>query len=325
MSDLIFYSPTWRLHFKPYVNGNRVKWGEVTLNLVAGQRCELKLDYEDSTFIGDPDAFLALEYQEGVEGQGLVFDPPLGQYCEMAEGTTSLNWSIFTDQAPSGPFGLKFKFPIGSTLPDSPLLPGEIVNIAQEVDVIFDEFPVTFETSTAYPCHGATHTFTVRPKPSSYFLNKEVKLLWGGKSAESLGVVITPALENVRQLTVEGLTWEVNCLSTTEDGDFSLQLGLVDSWVVSSPLTMSLGHNLLTAERWQTSHHQWPDIEWTSYHIRVKSAFTEKVISGVKVILEYPGGEENKRTDAKGEFATTISQQSIRRLKVYNPYNKDYV
>ncbi|WP_460144878.1 hypothetical protein [Pseudomonas sp. S2_A02] len=316
-------SPTWRLHFKPYVNGKRVKWGEVTLNLVAGQRCELKLDYEDSTFIGDPDAFLALEYQEGVEGQGLVFDPPLGQYCEMAEGTTSLSWLIITDQAPSGPFGLKFKFPIGSTLPDSPLLPGEVINIAQEVDVVFEEFPLDFEeNAVAYPCLGARHTFSVRPKPSSQLLDKPIKLIWGG---DSLGVVVTPPLENDQLLTQGGVTWELDCLDTTNVGDFSLQLMLVGWEGVSPPLAMSLGHNLVRAERWSEEHDRWPDITWYSHHIRAISVFLNKPSPGVQVTVRRNDNTSYNNTNSQGEAQADVYDDTIIEMKIFNKYDGSIV
>lgn len=308
-------SPTWRLHFKPYVNGERVKWDEVTLHLVAGQKCTLMLDYEDSTFIGDPDGFLALVYEEGAEGQGLVFDPPLGQYCEMAEGTTSLSWTISSDKAPSGLFGLQFKFSVDSTLPPSPLLPGEIINIAQEVDVVFDEFPVTFETGAAYPCHGATHTFTVRPKPSSQLLNKNVKLGWGG---ESLGVVVTPSLGSAQLLGPDGVTWTLDCRNANTKGDFSLQLILMEGGGTSAPLQMSLGHNLVRAERWTTEHPGfWP--EWVPYYIsniRAISVHLNSVAPGVPVFVN---GTQRGSTDRQGVFSSKESQ------KLYNHYDKTLV
>ncbi len=311
-------SSTWLQEFRPYVNDVEVDWLDVKLNLVSGEICTLKLDYKYSWLIGAPEGFLALEYASDVEEQGLVFDPPLEQRCEMAKGTTSLSWSIFTEIAHSGPFVLNFSLPEFEQLPNSPPLPGEVVNFAQEVDVKFDEFSVDFGAS-AYPCHGARHTVTVRPKPSSQFLNKPIKLVWGGEPAANLGVVVAPSLGREQLLTSEGVTWELNCLDTTRNGDFFLQLMLVESGVRSSPLAMSLGHNHVTVERWSTAEYQWPDIEWQKYHIRATSVFLKKGVPGVRVTRAT--NQFFYFTDSKGEAATTISTQAGGRLEVQNKYD----
>lgn len=311
-------SSTWLQEFRPYVNDVEVDWLDVKLNLVSGEICTLKLDYKYSWLIGAPEGFLALEYASDVEEQGLVFDPPLEQRCEMAKGTTSLSWSIFTEIAHSGPFVLNFSLPEFEQLPNSPPLPGEVVNFAQEVDVKFDEFSVDFGAS-AYPCHGARHTVNVRPKPSSQFLNKPIKLVWGGEPAANLGVVVAPSLGREQLLTPEGVTWELNCLDTTRNGDFFLQLMLVESGVRSSPLAMSLGHNHVTVERWSTAEYQWPDIEWQKYHIRATSVFLKKGVPGVRVTRAT--NQFFYFTDSKGEAATTISTQAGGRLEVHNKYD----
>ncbi|MDO9329178.1 MAG: hypothetical protein Q7U27_10640 [Pseudomonas sp.] len=311
-------SSTWLQEFRPYVNDVEVDWLDVKLNLVSGEVCTLKLDYKYSWLIGAPEGFLTLEYASDVEEQGLVFDPPLEQRCEMAKGTTSLSWSIFTEIAHSGPFVLNFSLPEFEQLPNSPPLPGEVVNFAQEVDVKFDEFSVDFGAS-AYPCHGARHTVNVRPKPSSQFLNKPINLVWGGEPAANLGVVVAPSLGREQLLTSEGVTWELNCLDTTRNGDFFLQLMLVESGLRSSPLAMSLGHNHVTVERWSTAEYQWPDIEWQKYHIRATSVFLKKGVPGVRVTRAT--NQFFYFTDSKGEAATTISTQAGGRLEVHNKYD----
>jgi hypothetical protein len=313
-------SDTWNIHFRPSWNDRKFYWNEFSLGLVVGTKCTLMLEYRFNPFIGDPDGFLALEYVKGAEGQGLVFDPPLGQMCEMAEGTTSLSWTVATEQADSGPFELQFKFPDGSTLPNSPVQPGEVINLAQELEIKFDNLPVLFaEDSHAYPCHGAQHTFTLRPKPNSPLLNKPVKLIWGGTSAVELGVRVTPSMESEQLLTPEGATWTFDCRDTTINGDFSLTLMLVEFGVESSPLKMSLGHNLVRAEHWHTEHEQWP--EWTPYyvsHIRATSVYLNSVTPGVTVSIN--GSPYSGTTNAQGEYRHREAG-----LKIINRYDGSIV
>jgi hypothetical protein len=307
-------SSTWLQEFTLYVNAQRVKWPDVKLNLVEGERCTLMLDYEYSWLIGEPDAFLVLEYKPGAEGQGLIFDPPLGEPVEMAKGTTSLSWSISTDQAPSGPFVLQFGIPRIEDMPKSPPLPGEIFNLAQELEVKFDEFPVTFGES-AYPCHGATHTLTLKPQGS--LLDKQVKLRWTGGA--ELGVVVTPSIEDTQLLGPCGVTWTFDCRNTRTDGDFSLELMLMEVGVASAPLRMSLGHNLVRAEHWTSGpyHEGWPD--WTEYykgHIRAISVHLNSVAPNVRVTM---GNGATGLTNSKGEYESRYG------LKIINQYDQSIV
>ncbi|WP_454846420.1 hypothetical protein [Pseudomonas farris] len=317
---------TWLREFTPYINGERVEWPDLTLGLVAGNSCTLTLDYENSLLIGDPLALLALEYRAGAEGQGLVFDPPLGQLRAMAEGTTSLSWSITTDQALSGRFVLHFGIPLIEKLPTSPPLRGEIVNLAQEVEVKFDEFPVTFGASAAYPCRGATHAFTLRAKPSSQLLNKAIKLVWGGEPSEDLGVVVTPALENEQLLTLEGVRWELNCLDT-ESGDFSLQLMLVETGRVSSPLAMALGHNLVTAERWSKEVLPGGPMDpYTQYFIRATSSFLNLPAPGIRVTVNFDdGGSTYEVTNSDGEAVWNDYLRTFKAFEITNQYDGSIV
>ncbi|WP_225919809.1 Ig-like domain-containing protein [Pseudomonas khorasanensis] len=312
-------SSTWLQEFTPYVGEKKVRWPDLMLNLVAGDSCIFMLDYEYSWLIGDPDAFLTLEYKPGAEGQGLVFDPPLGQLCEMAEGTTFLSWSITTDQAHSGPVILQFGIPGIAEISKSPPVPGEMINIAQEVDVTFDQFPVTFEKgAAAYPCHGATHTITVLPKPSSRLLNKPLQLLWNGGTTESLGVVVRPSLEGKQTLTEEGVTWELDCLTTSNKGEFFLQL-IVDGYLgLSQKLNMSLGHNLVTATRWTSGPFGVGDGYYLS-NILATSFYLGVPASGVQVSAE--NSAYSGYTGANG----TDSALSTLRLKIVNRYDGSVV
>lgn len=303
----------WYTQFRPYVNDERVRWDDLDLIFVGGV-CELKLEYEHSFLIGALDAFIVLEYQPGKEGQGLVFDPPLGQLVEMAEGTASLSWTIKADEAACGSFVLQFVLPKIVEISKSPPVKFEMSSLEQELEVKFDKFSVSFGAS-AYPCHGAEHTFTVLPKPGSRLLNKNIKLLMGG---ENLGVVVSPSLENEQLLTPEGATWELNCLNTTKNGAFSLQLMSVKSGGRSSPIAMSLGHNLVRAEHWRSGPHwQFPDDEYYMMNIRATSQFLNTAASSVEVTIMSPTPTYVK-TNALGEFST---RNIIYDLRITNRYD----
>ncbi|WP_415761680.1 hypothetical protein [Pseudomonas sp. CP4] len=60
-------SSTWLQEFMPFVNGQRVSWADVKLDLIRGESCTLALDYEYSWLIGDTDALIALEHKSGPE------------------------------------------------------------------------------------------------------------------------------------------------------------------------------------------------------------------------------------------------------------------
>lgn len=314
---------TWLQEFRPYVNGQPVRWPDVEVASVIGEVCTLTLDYEYSWLIGDPHARILLEYKPGEETQGLVFDPPLGQLVAMEAGTTSLSWSISTDEAQGGTFVLQFGMPLIEEMPKSPPIPGRVVDVAQELNVKFDEFALTFGEGAAYPCHGASHTFTVWPEPSSSLLNKQVKLVWDGESAVSLGVVVTPALERAQLLTPEGASWELNCLNTTRDGSFSLRMEVVESGVTTGSLAMSLGHNLVRAERWTTGPFPSfdPLLDYYLKHIRAISRFTNEPAAGVRTLLN---GAPYNRTNAQGEVSATQLEGDSMSLSIVNRYDASH-
>ena len=301
----------WYTQFRPHVNDKRVNWEDLDLTF-AGGKCKLELEYKYSYLIGGVDGFIALEYQPGQEGQGLVFDPPLGQLVEMAKGTTSLSWTITADEAACGSFVLQFALPKNDEMSKSPPVKFEMSKLEQELEVKFDEFPVSFGAS-AYPCHGAQHTFTVLPTPGSRLLNKKIRLLMEG---ENLGVDISPSPENEQLLTLEGVTWELNCQNTAQNGNFSLLMMSVESGVKTSPLDMLLAHNFVTAERWSVERWKYPDIVWYTYHIRATSFFLKKPVSGVQVTLAGAGEPSYGITDSAGEVMSLTGGSSI--LNRYN-------
>ena len=311
---------TWHQEFMPYVNGQRVRWDDLDLELLAGEVCELKLDYEYSWLIGDPDAHIALEYQPGKEGQGLVFDPPLGQLAEMAKGTTSLSWTIKADGAVCGSFVLQFAIPKIVEMSKSPPVNFGMSNWEQELEIKFDEFSVSFGASV-YPCHGAQHTLTVLPKPCSWLLNKKIRLLMGG---ENLGVVVKPSLANEQLLTQEGATWELNCLNTTQNGSFSLQV-MLESGEKTSPLTMSLAHNLVTAQHWSEPAESFPGYPRTLHGIRSSSSFLKVPVSGVPVSQQVGSDTSRSSTDVNGEVTVNVDADVYVKMWIVNRYDESVV
>ncbi|UQS17927.1 hypothetical protein [Pseudomonas sp. HS6] len=299
MSNIPATSQTWLQNFRPYVNGERVRWPDLQLNLAEGESCEIMLEFEYSYLIGDPESALVLCCVPDAGEMGLVSDPPFGQQIDMAQGLISLSWTITTDQVPSSSFKLHFEMPNYQGMPQSPVIPGEILNFAQEMDVLFDSFHVGLRSEHhGYPCHGTTHTITVLPKPSSQLLNKHIKLITG---AESVGVVVSPPPQASQQLTAEGIRWQLDCRSTSNDAEFSIRLSVDDGSATSSALPMTLGHNLVTAYRWREEHYSHPDITWYSHHIRATSVFLGKPALGVQVEVIFNGSSSYRSTDSKGE------------------------
>ena len=309
----------WYTQFRPHVNDKRVNWEDLDLTF-AGGKCKLELEYKYSYLIGGVDGFIALEYQPGKEGQGLDFDPPLGQLVEMAKGTTSLSWTIKADGAVCGSFVLQFAIPKIVEMSQSPPVNFGMSNWEQELEIKFDEFSVSFGASV-YPCHGAQHTLTVLPKPCSWLLNKKIRLLMGG---ENLGVVVRPSLANEQLLTQEGATWELNCLNTTQNGSFSLQV-MLESGEKTSPLTMSLGHNLVTAERWSVPVVVDPDYPRRLHGIRASSSFLKVPVSGVPVRVQTASSIHHTVTDVRGEVLANEDEGVYVNFRVVNRYDGSVV
>lgn len=313
MSKSTVDSQTWLQNFRPHLNGTRVRWAELQLNMTAGDSLELQLEFEDSYMVGDPDAWLKLCCEPAAEQVGLVCNPPIGQLVEMAQGLTSLTWTVSVTPESTGLFTLHFEMPQWQGMPPSPAVPGDILNFAEELDIKFDEFQLNFG-AIAYPCHGAAHTFTVLPKPDSRLLSKNVTLMMEGAE---LGVTVTPPLANGQPLQPEGVSWTLDCRNTRQNGNFFLKLA-VEDWV-STPCQMSLAHNWVTAKHWRTEHEQWP--EWTPYymsHIRATSAYLNTPAKSVEVIVN--NGAYYASTNSDGEYSKREAN-----LKILNRYNNTTV
>ncbi|MCF5068075.1 hypothetical protein GIW70_07675 [Pseudomonas syringae] len=321
MDNKVLDSNTWYQEFIPFVDGVWVRWDDLQLNIPVGKNCKLELYYEYSWLIGNPDALVELEYLGSIKG--LVFDPPINQGCAMAAGTTSLIWTISTELADIGPFLLHFSLrKMG--LPESPPVPGGVIDTPLDIEVLFEDMPVAFDSvATAYPCHGAIHKLKMRRKPSDYPRNKEIFLVWTGEPAENLGVVMTPALAGSRLLTTDWISWEMNCADTVADGIFSLHLKVVNAEETTDVLSLSLGHNLVAAKRWQTGpHSHQPGSTFYFKYIQATSVHTKKLTPGVKVLIN--GASSGMVTNIAGEAVTTQTG-STKDLSIKNRYDGSIV
>ncbi|BBP72539.1 hypothetical protein PHLH6_45430 [Pseudomonas sp. Seg1] len=316
---------SWLEGFSPLVSGKQVEWTDLKLDLMAGETIKLALDFKNNWLIGHPAGFLALEYAPGAEGQGLVFDPPLGTACEMAEGTSSLSWTIASEQGQSGSFELQFALPEFATMLKSPSLPGRKTDLQQELELMFDAFSLNFGRD-AYPCHGAVHKVSLRLKPDSPLSGRRVILEWEGESAEDLGVVVTPALELEQTLDGEWLTWELDFKRSTKNSEFSLKLSTGEHQGVTLPLAMSLGHNLVTTERWQrTIDMGWGAI-WTYFGIRATSSYLKQPAPLVEVTVKRTGlPPVYQSTTDKGEVEVLSTDGTIDGVGILNRYDRSYV
>ncbi|WP_456023121.1 hypothetical protein [Pseudomonas protegens] len=308
----------WSDGFTLLINSERVEWSDVNLNLMAGDTCTLTLNYERNGLIGDPRGYLALEYKPGAEAKGLVFDPPLDALVEMAKGTTSLTWTLSANEADSSDFALQFSMPLFDRIPESPSIALAVLNVATELEITFDEMTINFG-ETAYPCHGAVHQLTLLPVPGSRLLNKSLRLVRGG---ESLGEDIKPSLSQDHVLTVDGLTWTLDCLKTTQNGVFYLQLMLGEWEREFWKINVHLGHNLVTAEHWSKVV-QWGHGEVRETGVRATSAFLKSPASGVRVTIQHPGADEPRygTTDLSGEVIERSALDVHLKLSISNPYN----
>ncbi|QHF52429.1 hypothetical protein [Pseudomonas sp. S49] len=317
----------WSDGFIPYINGQPVDWPDVKLDLLVGQTRTLRLNYENSDLVGKPDGFLALEYKQGAEGRGLVFDPPLGQPCEMAEGTQSLSWVISSDHADIGGFELQFVLPKFSMASESPSLPSRVIG-HDELIFMFDTFLIKPRQSSlrteplssyevSYPCLGAVHNLQLSLKPDSPLIGRRAKLIWSGEPHDVLGVEITPGLQDVIELDQTGVSWKLDFSKATKQALIYLQLQVLDLEWVSERLPLDLGHNLATATKKQADGS-------FAYAISATSVHLNKPAPGVVIWVTWSSGEQYIVTGVDGNVIWEHFFTDLR-FRVWNRYNSTYV
>ena len=279
-SVMALQKDAWAREFDLFMNGERVDLATMELVFQYDKHYSFVLvPKPGSPLIGF--TYVALEHLPGAEMSGLSVTPPLGVPVDL-DAEVVVHWDVIVHTQTSGFYGLKLTCP---KLPDWQL-PVRVISrdFANEAEVLFDGVAMGFGKSKAYPCHGATHTITVKPKPESPLLNKAVQLLWRGESAESLGISISPSLEYFPVLTPEGISWTLNCVNGLKNGDFSLALVSDELGFTSLDFPLSLGHNKVKIIDWDGPTEIGIGGGWRR-GICVASEFTGRVVSVPVTVL----------------------------------------
>ncbi len=263
----------WAPETTLYLNGEPVDLAKEDLVLLRGKPYELELNVNrGSLLIGSSVMLLDLW---GATERGLKFDPALGEPQTIEEGKL-VRWSISFEEGNGGFFGLNLTSPalLGWHLPGRV----EAGDLAEAVEVDFDTFAMVFGGGPAYPCLGAAHTFTVRPKPNSLLLGKDVTLELTQEAAD-LGVTVNP--NTPQKMGEDGLSWTLDCVNSGQKGSFAVQLKVQEWDFRSLELPMHLGHNKVKiTETSGPIQMGWGD--W-NYGIRATSSFTMQGAGGVPV------------------------------------------
>jgi hypothetical protein len=272
-SVMALQKDAWAREFDLFMNGERVDLATMELVFQYDKHYSFVLvPKPGSPLIGF--TYVALEHL-------LSVTPRLGVPVDL-DAEVVVHWDVIVHTQTSGFYGLKLTCP---KLPDWQL-PVRVISrdFANEVEVLFDGVAMGFGKSKAYPCHGATHTITVKLKPESPLLNKTVQLQWRGESAESLGISISPSLEYFPVLTPEGISWTLNCVNGLKNGDFSLALVSDDLGFTSLDFPLSLGHNKVKIIDWDGPTEIGIGGGWRR-GICVASEFTGRVVSVPVTVL----------------------------------------
>jgi hypothetical protein len=265
-------------------------------------------------------ASVALEDLTGAEALGLKFEPEL-KTLRPVDGEP-IRWSVSSEV--SGPVG---DFALNLTSPDLPdrLLPGQLsaFDLDNEFEVQCNSVPKALDEA-AYPCLGAYNSILIKVKADSPLLGRLVKLTWAGDSAESLGIEVHP--KERQMLSAEWVEWALDCKRSTQDGRFSLGVESFEGkWATTSPWHMSLGHHLVSAERW-TKIHDGPIYFYEEYGIRAISRFLDTPAENVEVAVyrDYSTTPELHYTNRNGEVVITVMGQHIS-MSIRNRYNGSIV
>jgi hypothetical protein len=242
-------------------------------------KLELKVG-DDSVLIGST---VTLQNFWDVKERGLTFIPDLGMPQTINKGS-SVHWYISSEEANSGFYGLSLRSPV---LRDWEL-PGRVEagDLVDSVKIDLDGFPQVFGGASAFPCLGAPHTLTVRPQDSSFLLGQDVIMELSAQAAD-LGVTLSPS--SPQKLGEDGVSWSLNCVDSTNPGDFAVWLTVPALGFISAVLPMSLGHNKVKIskrfgpEQWGGSASYW------RYGICATSTFTGQPAARVPVTVAVTG------------------------------------
>jgi hypothetical protein len=317
MFTAIANSDTWLQEFTLWLNGEEVSLVDGKLLLSHATAHDLELRIRPHSWL-IPWAEVALEDSSGAQALGLTFDPGL-ETLRPVDGEP-IRWSVDNDGPWSnGDFTLKLTSP---SIPDR-LLPGQLFDIEAELEMKFDSFATVFGHNTSYPCHGALHVVRLRAKAGGSLMGAYVRLGWQGESAESLGVKVTPELEQEYQLGQDWLSWTLDCRGSLRNGEFALTLKTRnDQWLIL-PAAMHLAHNWVTAERWREDIEMGSGQIMTRNGIRATSRISKELAPSVRVSVQHSDSSETyyKTTDLAGEAIVNTYNGVTADLKIYNHYD----
>ncbi|VVN40705.1 hypothetical protein [Pseudomonas fluorescens] len=305
---------TWLQEFTLWLKGEEVSLEDGQLVLSRGLTYDLELRVrKHSWLIGW--AQIALDFLTEAEELGIKFEPEPGT-LRLVDGEP-IRWGISSEMiGPVGDFAWRL---ISPALPDRPLS-GRLSRseINEEIEVKCNGNLTAFG-GTAYPCLGASNAFLVRVKNDSPLLGSLVTLVWEGESPETLEIEVTPKLSQT--LGAEFIRWSLDS-NGIKNGQFSL--GLSDSrgwWSTTLPVSMSLGHHLVSAERWSEIH-DGPIYFYEKYGIRATSNFLKIPAPNVEVAVyrNHSPSPEFYRTDSKGEYVITVTGDHIA-MSITNRYD----
>ncbi|MBF6035743.1 hypothetical protein H8F23_21055 [Pseudomonas sp. P155] len=302
----------WAKEAELCLDGQRIDLAVSDLVLARGKveayKLELKVS-QGSALLGST---VTMQNLWSATERGLTFVPDLETPQVIEEGL-SVHWYIFAEEASGGIFGLNLN---SSVLP-AWQLPGRVeAHITEMVNVAFDSFAQVFGGGPAYPCLGATHTVTVKPRQAGPLIGQHVTLELSDGAAE-LGVIVSPTTPQI--LGTEGVSWTLNCVDSHKNGDFAVWLK-VPAWnSESAALPMVLGHNKV-----KITEKYGPTDEaggWGRYGIRATSTFTELPAGGVSVTIQFPHGQPTLRETGQDGWLYVRYDGDIPTLSIFNHYD----
>ena len=306
---------TWMRDFTLYLDGQQVDPGKGELSIRRGMAHELELRVNAaSRAIGTT---VTLDDLANAVSQGLRFAPDLG--VAQTIGSDGVRWSITTLLGEEGNFGLKLSSP---NLPDW-YVPGHLISddLVDEVEVLFDTLPIKALDETLYPCHGARHSITLRPKPGSQIVGQDVTLEWLGEDAQELNITLSPAGDVPQRMDLDGVTWTLDCSESSRDALFALRLKIAKWGFTSRGLSLSLGNNKVRFSESVGPIELGGSATYFMYSVRAASVFTGQPAGRVNVIEVKNYVERIRTTESSGWVTMYYYPDQTGSFKTRNPYD----
>jgi hypothetical protein len=298
----------WAQQAQLTLGGQNVELDLHDLVLPAGKTRLLTLTFKDGNHLWG--TYVTLQDMWGT-AEGLTVVPPLGTPQKVE--APMLTWFISSAEGQSSIFGLRLTSPVLSDWQ----LPGRVIteDFVHTLDVELDTFPQVFGGEAVYPCLGARHTLTVRPKPDSPIIGLPV-LPEFTPEAVDLGVTLRPLVQIMKE---SGVSWSLDCFTSSKSGNFAMRLALLGWFLKSGEMPMSLGHNKVEiTERDGPSQ---IDGRWR-YGIRVTSAFSGQPAGDVAVTVSVSGSEDVQRnTQSDGWIYVYYGDGQVVSFTIHNGYD----